>query len=275
MTSTALRRTGDFLTYLVLITFSLFIILPILWTLRISMLPEVEVYSLPPDFSTPLNLDNYRKLLFDMNFMVFLRNSLFISISTTLISVPIATLGGFAFARYRVGGRVLQFAVLGTQMLPGIILVLPIFVVFNKLHLTNSFFGLTLAYMSFNLPFLVWMLIGFFEGIPRELEEAAALDGLSPLKTFFKIIVPVATPGILAAAILSFIFCWNEFLFALILSGGETMTIPVRLAAMKTKQGILIAKLSAGVILAIFPMVIISPFVKKYLISGLTLGSVK
>jgi multiple sugar transport system permease protein len=129
--------------------------------------------------------------------------------------------------------------------------------------------------MSFNLPFLVWMLIGFFEGIPRELEEAAALDGLSPLKTFFKIIVPVATPGILAAAILSFIFCWNEFLFALILSGGETMTIPVRLAAMKTKQGILIAKLSAGVILAIFPMVIISPFVKKYLISGLTLGSVK
>lgn len=275
MTSTALRRTGDFLTYLVLITFSLFIILPILWTLRISMLPEVEVYSLPPDFSTPLNLDNYRKLLFDMNFMVFLRNSLFISISTTLISVPIATLGGFAFARYRVGGRVLQFAVLGTQMLPGIILVLPIFVVFNKLHLTNSFFGLTLAYMSFNLPFLVWMLIGFFEGIPRELEEAAALDGLSPLKTFFKIIVPVATPGILAAAILSFIFCWNEFLFALILSGGETMTIPVRLAAMKTKQGILIAKLSVGVILAIFPMVIISPFVKKYLISGLTLGSVK
>ena len=275
MTSTVLRRTGDFLTYLVLITFSLFIILPILWTLRISMLPEVEVYSLPPDFSTPLNLDSYRKLLFDMNFMVFLRNSLFISISTTLISVPIATLGGFAFARYRVGGRVLQFAVLGTQMLPGIILVLPIFVVFNKLHLTNSFFGLTLAYMSFNLPFLVWMLIGFFEGIPRELEEAAALDGLSPLKTFFKIIVPVATPGILAAAILSFIFCWNEFLFALILSGGETMTIPVRLAAMKTKQGILIAKLSAGVILAIFPMVIISPFVKKYLISGLTLGSVK
>lgn len=275
MTRTASRRTGNFLTYLVLISFSLFIILPILWTLRTSMLPEVEVYSLPPNFSTRLNLDNYGKLLFDMNFMVFLRNSLFISVLTTLVSVPIATLGGFAFARYRVGGRVLQFAVLGTQMLPGIILVLPIFVIFNKLHLTNSFFGLTLAYMSFNLPFLVWMLIGFFEGIPRELEEAAALDGLSPFKTFFKIIVPVATPGILAAAILSFIFCWNEFLFALILSGGETMTIPVRLAAMKTKQGILIARLSAGVILAIFPMVIISPFVKKYLISGLTLGSVK
>jgi len=275
MTRTTSRRAGNFLTYLVLFLFSLFILLPILWTLRTSMLPEVEVYSLPPKFSTPLNLANYRMLLFDMDFMVFLRNSLFISILTTLVSVPIATLGGFAFARYRVGGRALQFAVLGTQMLPGIILVLPIFVVFNKLHLTNSFFGLTLAYMSFNLPFLVWMLIGFFEGIPRELEEAAALDGLSPLKTFFKIIVPVATPGILAAAILSFIFCWNEFLFALILSGGGTMTVPVRLAAMKTKQGILIARLSAGVILAISPMVVISPFVKKYLISGLTLGSVK
>jgi multiple sugar transport system permease protein len=275
MTNAASRRTADIGTYLVLVLFSLAILLPIIWTFRVSMLPEVEAYTIPPKLLTGFSFENYRALLVDMNFLFFLKNSLIISVLATLISVPISTLGGFAFARYGIGGNLLKFAVLGTQMLPGIILVLPIFVVFNNLRLTDSFFGLTIAYMTFNIPFLVWMLIGFFEGIPRELEEAAALDGLSPMKAFFKIIVPVATPGILAAAVLSFIFCWNEFLFALILSGGETTTAPVRLAAMKTKQGILIGRLSAGVILAISPMLVISPFVKKYLISGLTLGSVK
>ena len=169
----------------------------------------------------------------------------------------------------------LQFSVLGTQMLPAIVLVLPIFIIFRAANLTDSHFGLILAYLSFNLPFLVWILMGFFEGVPPELEEAAAIDGLSPVGTFFRIVIPTATPGIMAAAVLSFIFAWNEFLFALVLTGSETTTIPVRLAAMQTKQGILISQLSAGTILAISPMVIIAIFVRKYLISGLTLGAVK
>ncbi len=269
------KTVADGLTYVVLIGFSLFILLPLFWVLRTSLVSEVDAYQIPPNMAAPLTLGNYRVLFREFQFGTFLKNSLVISLGTTVLALPIAALGGFAFARYRTGGRLLQFAVLGTQMLPAIVLVLPIFVIFNAVGLTDTYVGLMIAYLSFNLPFLVWILMGFFEGIPKELEEAAAIDGLTPAAAFFRIIVPIAAPGILSAMVLSFIFAWNEFLFALVLTGGATTTIPVRIAAMQTKQGILISRLSAGTILAISPMVVVAMMVRKYLITGLTLGAVK
>jgi multiple sugar transport system permease protein len=191
------------------------------------------------------------------------------------LCIPIAAFGGYAFSRYRAGGRPLQFVVIGTQMLPGVVLILPIFVIFNTIKLTDSLIGMILAYMAFNLPFLVWILMGFFEGIPTDIEEAAAIDGLSPFGIVLRIIIPISTPGIMSSAILSFIMCWNEFLFALVLTGGSTKTVPVALAAMITHRGVLIGKMSAGTVIAIIPMIIISLFVKKYLVKGLTLGAIK
>jgi multiple sugar transport system permease protein len=160
-------------------------------------------------------------------------------------------------------------------MLPGIVIVLPIFVIFNSIHLTNTYIGIIIANMSFNLPFLVWLLMGFFEGIPKDIEDAAAVDGATPWSAFFKIILPLAVPGVMSASILSFILSWNEFLFALLLTGNNTKTITVSLSAMVTHRGTLIGVLSAGTIISIVPMICLSIFVKKYLIEGLTFGAVK
>lgn len=263
------------LSYFYLIIFSLAILLPILWVFRTSFVNEVDAYSIPPRIFPSFTLENYRQLLFEDGFMVFLKNSLVVAVVTTAFCTPIACLGGFAFARFETGGNPLKFSILATQMLPGVVLILPLFIVMSKINIVDTYLGLILCYSGFNLPFLIWIMIGFFEGIPKDLDDAAAVDGLSAFKTLFKIIIPISLPGIMAIAILSFIFCWNEFLFAIVISGRETMTIPVRLAAMKTRQGILIAKLSAGTMISILPMILLASFVKKYLISGLSMGAVK
>ena len=275
MTIQTTKTLKDILTHALLIIFSLMILFPVLWTVRTSFAPEVVAYEIPPKFIFTPTLEHYKNIFQVNHFEIFFRNSLIIALGATLLSVPIAAFGGYAFARYRAGGRPLQFIVIGTQMLPGIVLILPIFVIFTRIHLTDSLIGVSLAYMAFNIPFLVWILMGFFEGIPVDIEEAAAIDGLSPIGTLLRIVIPISTPGILSSAILSFIMCWNEFLFALILTGSRTSTVPVSLAEMVTQRGVLIGKLSAGTAMAIIPMIIISIFVKKYLVQGLTLGAIK
>ncbi len=262
-------------TYIILTLASLLILLPILWVIRTSFASEIIAYKLPPKFFFMPTMKNYIELFGRLGFGSFLKNSLIIAIGCTVISVPIAALGGFAFTRHRTGGTTLKFSILATQMLPGIILILPIFVIFNSIHLTNTYIGIIIANLSFNLPFLVWLLMGFFEGIPKDIEDAAAVDGATPWSAFFRIVLPLAVPGLIAASTLSFILSWNEFLFALLLTGNNTKTITVSLSAMVTHKGTLIGILSAGTIIAIFPMVILSIFMKKYLIEGFTFGAVK
>jgi len=160
-------------------------------------------------------------------------------------------------------------------MLPPVVLVIPLFSIFMRLHLVNTIRGLTISYLAFNLPFLIWILMGFFEAIPKELEEAALIDGASRFTAFVRVIFPIAAPGIMAAAVLSFILCWNEFLFALVLTGADSSTVPVALAALQTQRGVLIGKLSAGVVVAIAPIVILSLFIQKYLVRGLSFGAIK
>lgn len=269
------KQASLFFNYVFLILFSLMIALPVLWTLRTSFVNEVDAYAMPPRLFPSFTLDNYRELFGNDGFGEFLINSLIISLASTVLAVPIASLGGYAFARYKAGGNILRFVVLATQMLPGVVLILPLFIVMSRLHLSDTYLGMTIAYLAFNLPFLIWIMTGFFASIPKDLDDAAAIDGLTPVQSFFRIILPIALPGIMATAVLSFIFSWNEFLFAIVLSGRNTMPIPVRLAAMKTRQGIQIAKLSAGTIVAILPMAFISGFVKRYLITGLSLGAIK
>ena len=266
---------GNTITYIVLSVASLFILLPILWVIRTSFASDIIAYEIPPKIIFLPTFKNYIELFTRLHFGLFFKNSLIIAVASTAISIPIAALGGYAFSRYRTGGTTLKFGILATQMLPGIVLILPIFVIFNALHLTNTMFGIILAELSFNLPFLVWLLMGFFEGIPRDIEDAAAVDGATPFNTFFKIILPLTLPGVMSATIMSFIFCWNEFLFALILTGNATKTITVSLSAMVTHKGTLIGILSAGTLIGILPMVLLSIFVKKYLIEGLTFGAVK
>lgn len=269
------RRLGTFATHLLLLLFSLTVLLPMAWVLRTSLAPELAAYELPPRLIFPPTLANYRDLFHANQFALFYRNSLVVALGSTAVAIPVAVLGGYAFARFRPGGRPLQFAVLGTQMLPGIVLILPIFVLYRVLHLTNTLHGLGLAYLSFNLPFLVWILMGFYAGIPLDLEEAALIDGATPLGAFLRVVFPISAPGVMAAAVLSFILAWNEFLFALILTGVESSTIPVALAALVTQRGVLIGRLSAGVLLGILPMIAVALTIQRYLVRGLTFGAIK
>lgn len=269
------QRRWDIAAHVVLIIFSAIILLPILWTVRTSFASEVIAYEIPPRIFFKPTLENYRNIFVENNFARYFRNSFIVALVSTLISIPLAAFAGYAFARYNTGGDRLRFLVISSQMLPPVVLIIPLFSIFMKLHLVNTIRGLIISYLAFNLPFLIWILMGFFESIPKELEEAALIDGASRVNAFIRVIFPIAAPGIMAAAVLSFILCWNEFLFALVLTGADSSTVPVALAALQTQRGVLIGKLSAGVVVAIAPIVILSLFIQKYLVKGLSFGAIK
>ncbi|WP_163851633.1 carbohydrate ABC transporter permease [Pseudooceanicola aestuarii] len=265
-------RIGPLLRHLALIFVCLIVALPIFWLIRTSLVPAALSYDarLWPAFST----ENYQSLFarngYGRNYM----NSVIVALGSVLIATPFAALTGYAFARFRTGGRAARFAVLATQMLPPVALALPTFMIYREVGLTNSIAGLVIVYAVINLPFLTWILMGFFEGIPKELEEAAITDGATNWQAFVLVVLPVARPGIAAAVVLGFILAWNEFLFALILSGPSTATVPVALAALQTSNGVEIGKVAAGVALAIVPLMVVSRFIQKYLVRGLSFGGV-
>jgi multiple sugar transport system permease protein len=164
---------------------------------------------------------------------------------------------------------------LSTQMLPPITLVIPIFLLARFFHLWDSRLGLVLAYLSFNLPYTIWILIGFFQSIPVDLEEAAMIDGCSRVQALWRVTIPVSLPGLLAAGVFNFILNWNEFLFALILTGRDTRTLPVAVASLWTQQGVQIGAVSAATILVIVPVVLLTWIIQKSLVRNLTFGSIK
>jgi multiple sugar transport system permease protein len=264
---------GNVLSHAVLALFALYIALPPLWVLRTSFVPESAAYSLSvlPEFT----LDNYVKLLVKDKFWLAYADSLIAATGSTALALPLAAMAGYAFARYRTGGNVSRFFVLATQMLPPVAIVLPVFTLFRLADLTNSVTGLVIAYTALNLPFLTWIMMGFFEGIPVELEWAAMVDGATVWRAFWRIVIPVSLPGLAAAAVLGFILAWNEFLFALVLTGPDTATIPVVLASLQSQNGVQIAEVSAGVVLGVLPLLIASRFIQNYLVRGLTFGAIK
>lgn len=269
------RIAADAVTYLLLAIFSLIILVPVLWIVRLSFTTKYIAYRIPPVWFFKPILDNYRSLFVDYGFAKFFLNSIIVAVSATLIATPFAFFAAYAFHRHNTGGRSLQFGILGLQMLPPIVLSIPIFILIKSLNLLNTRIALIAAYLSFNLPFLIWMLMGFVEGLPKELEEAGMIDGASRFQCVIRIIFPLAAPGIMASAILSFILCWNEFLFALMLTAEETSTVPITLAAMQTERGVMLGTLAAATSLAVIPMLVLSIAIQKYLVRGLTFGALK
>ena len=273
MSAAPTSSAGRFWLHAGLLLMCAIIVLPPLWALRTSFVPEPQAYSTNamPGFT----LDNYATLLTRNKFSLFYVNSVVVALGSVVLALPFAAMTGYAFARFGTGGRFTRFLVLATQMLPPVALVLPAFAIFRTVGLTNSVPGLILVYSALNLPFLTWILMGFFKGIPIDLEWAAMTDGATAWGAFWRIVVPVSLPGIAAAGVLGFILSWNEFLFALVLSGPSTQTIPVALASLQSSNGVQIAKVSAGIVLAILPLIIASRFIQRFIVQGLTFGSVK
>lgn len=273
---------GRIASHALLTLASLTILLPVLWTARTSFGSKDLAYR-PGDFFFSPTIENYRKIFGNLNFQKYLWNSLWIALATAFVSLAIGSLAAYSIARYRTGGTPLSLTILGTQMLPPVTLVIPLYLLIRQrleifgqeISLLDQGWTLVTVYLSFNLPFVVWILIGFFQSIPREIEEAAKVDGASPFQSFWQVVLPVSLPGLLAAGVFAFVLSWNEFLFALILTGRESRTMPVALSSLMTSQGNQVGAICAATVAMMFPIVVLTWVIQRFLVRGLTFGAVK
>jgi ABC-type glycerol-3-phosphate transport system permease component len=254
-------------------------IFPLLWMLSTSFKPYDEVYASPPTLlPVRSTLKNYSELLTLTHFPVYFWNSTLVAGSATVLSVIIGAFGAYSVSRLRSrAARYFSRLVLITYMFPRILLVIPLFVIIIKIGLTNTRIGLALTYVTFTLPFALWMLRSYFDAIPIELEEAAMVDGASRWRTFCLIVLPLALPGMIATSIFSFITAWNEYLFALVfISSDSYRTLPLGIAILFGGTGMFSwGMLMAASVFVTVPVIIFFVFIQKRLISGYMAGAVK
>lgn len=268
-------RWSLFLRYVFLILVTLFFLLPFIWILRCSLITKAEAYMIPPNWTAKLTLENYVSVFKQNTFGKYFINSLVIALASTLLSILLGAMASYWIARISKRPNPVKICILCTQMIPPVVLVIPLALIINNLHLGDTYIALIVAYLTFNLPYVIWQLISFFQSIPKELDEASEVDGCTRLQAYFRIILPLAMPGIMASGVYCFIISWNEFMFANNFSGLTTRTVPVAIAALETQNGLQVAELCASCIVAILPVVLLSIFIKKYLVNGLTFGSIK
>ncbi len=224
----------------------------------------------------------YKDIWSTIPLATYFKNSLIVSVTATLLSVAIAVFAAYAVSRYSFRGRrVFTTAVLSTQMFPGILFLLPLFLIFVRiqttigLQLNGSYTGLIITYMTFALPFAIWMLVGYLDSIPRELEQAAFVDGCGPLRALFRVVIPTALPGIVAVAVFAFITSWGEVLFASVLTSERTRTLAIGLQAYASQSNVYWNQLMAASVVVSIPVLVGFLSVQRYLIRGLTAGAVK
>ena len=257
-----------------LLHFVVITLIPIVWIFDIAISPG---NALGGEIGDSFSSEHFTKILEGDSFWIWFRNSLIVSIGTSLLGLVIAIPAGYAFSRYKFTGRdVSMFAFLLVQMFPGIIILVPYFLVMKTLGLLNSHLGLILAYCVTALPLCVWMLKGFFDTVPRELEEAATLDGCNQFQVFTKVVLPLSLPAVAVTALFSFLAAWNEFLLALTFNTSNDMyTLPVGLASLISSTGQAWGDFAAASILVSLPVALLFLFFQKFLIEGLAAGGVK
>jgi len=248
---------------------------PVFWTLLISFRQEVDAGTFPPKWIAPFTLENYEKV-FKVGAKSFLLNSAIASIGSTIVILALAFPAAYALSikPIKKSKDVLTFF-LSTKFLPPIAALLPIYLILQKLQLLDNILALTIFYVAMNLPLAVWLLRSFLKEIPRELVEAAELDGASTIKILYRVLVPISMPGIAATSLICFIFTWNEFLLAINVTGFSAATAPVYLVGFVTAEGLFFAQLSAVSIVVSLPVIISGWAAQDKLVSGLSLGAVK
>ena len=270
------RVVYDVLSIGVLLIFLLIVLIPIVWFVIVSIQPSNVIYSATPVLHFTPTLQNYVHVFARMEFLVYLKNSFIVCGLATILSLLSGSLAAYSFARLKNPLTTnLAFWVLSNRMLPPIATAIPLYLVMSKIGLLDTFFGLILVYTTINLPYVVWMMKSFFEEIPHELDEAAMVDGCTKLGILRRIIIPLALPGVLSTGVFVFILSWSEFLFALLLTGIRTKTLPVAIAAFVTDRGIEWGNMAAAGTSLILPLAVMFYFIQKFLIRGLTFGAVK
>ena len=262
---------------------TLFSLLPMVWMLLTSVKSQFAALQYPPEW-VPRNptMENYTRLLSPTNdvgreFLQYLLNSLWVSFATTVLGVAVAVPAAYAFSRFRFPGRNLLFySVLLRNMFPAVVFLMPLFIMMRWLGLVNTYASLILTYLTFGLPLSIWLLKGFYDNIPVQLEQAARIDGATRFQAFFLIVMPLSSPGIIATAIYSFILAWNEYVYALtFLNDKSKLTLPVGLQRFFSEYATNWPGLMAASFIMSVPVVVLFLFMQKYFVRALTEGAVK
>jgi multiple sugar transport system permease protein len=272
--------------FLLTIPVFLFIFLPVLWLLMASLSTQVELFTVPPHWIPQHpTLQNYLDIFFPSltassvprTFAVSLLNSMKIASAVTFICITVGSLAAYALVRIPFKfNRTIQLGILGIRMIPEISLVLPLFIIASTLQLINKPIVLILTYLSFALPYAIWLMAAYFQTIPKELEEAARLDGCTRLGILFRVVMPISTPGLVSTAMFVFLLAWDEFFFALIFTNTlAAKTVPVAIAEFVGRYAVNITGMMAGGILAAVPPVLVALIFQRYIVSGITAGAVK
>jgi multiple sugar transport system permease protein len=253
---------------------------PVYWMVTISLKSEVEQFAVPPRwFNFSPTLSHYQDAFLTRSFGRYLMTSATVAFLSTALAMLLGTAAAYGLARFRLPAKLdrrLSIWVLSTRMFPPIVTAVPLFLMMRDLKLLNTVTSLVIVYTGFNLPFVVWMMRGFFQELPRDLEEAAMVDGDSRLGALLRVVLPLVTPGLAATAVFCLIMSWNEFLIALVLTQTDAaMTLPVGIAGRVTQYEIKWGVMSAAGVVAMMPILVFALAVQRYLVRGLSLGAVK
>jgi multiple sugar transport system permease protein len=272
------RRLGaQIILYGILVLVLLWTLTPLVWMILSSFKPTESLISPTPDVVFGPTFENYTNLLSGAGSLLgYAKNSLLAAGISTVISVVLGCLGGYGLARTHFRGKQhLSFWIISTRMAPIAAVIVPLYLIFRNLNLLDSVWGLVVAYLTFNLPFAIWLMNAFFADLPPELEESALVEGATRFQAFWRIALPLVTPGIVTTAILCFLFAWNDYAFAQTFSGPDSGTIPILAAQLVTQTGIDWGALTAIGTVVVLPMIAVGLAVRRYLVRGLTLGAVK
>lgn len=264
------------LHYLMLTLLAVACLLPMVIMALTSLKTEAQIFDTRWSWIFAPTMDNYRSVVMDNHIDRYMLNSLKVSLSATLITLMLGTMCAYAMARFRFLGREpLSYSTLILRTLPPAVLAVPVFVIWSAWGIGDTLSGVVLVYVALNLPFTIWLLYGFIDQLPIELEEAAAIDGCGPFKVFYKIVLPLIKPGLAAASIFTFRLAWNEFILSFILTNRITRTLPASISNYITDTGVEWGKIMAAGVLIALPPLIFTFVAAKQIITGLTAGAVK
>jgi multiple sugar transport system permease protein len=266
-------------TYIVLIAFSIYCVFPFLWMLVTSLKPTEQIRTSHPSFfiNNP-TFSHFENVLVNTKFLTFFVNSLIVAITTTIISILVSIFAGYALSRFQrfKGVKVVNVTMLLSQMIPGVLLLIPLYILMQRFGLLDTYASMILAYSTFMVPLCTFMLKGFFDSIPYELEEAAEVDGCARVRIIFQIILPISIPSLVATALFAFVNAWNEFMFGYVFINDEAhRTLTPGITLFKGLYSTDWGSIMSASVLAVLPIVILFIYLQKYLIEGMTAGSVK
>jgi multiple sugar transport system permease protein len=273
--ATAPSQRASFGWTLAVAVIAVFLLFPVFWLAGMAFKPDESMFARPTQWLFTPTLAHFNYVL-ELGFARYLASSVALAVSSTALVVLVGTPAAYAFARFPLRAKDDLFLfILATRMAPPICLVIPFYLIFTRFELLDTYLGLTLAYLTFNLSFYIWVLSSFCRDLPLALEEAAMVEGWSRFQVFLRVVLPLLKSGIVSTAMLCFIFAWNEFLFAFMLGGNQVKTLPVAIPLLITSQGVRWGEMAVVGMVALLPVLVAVFFLQKHIVRGLTMGAVK